>query len=1139
MVLMLFAACAKVEDDFNISSQVSLKASIGPVLSATYTKVSGEIKSNYADTLHIGLARVHGSEANFEDAGNERLKAVMHAPTAQSLGLRDIAFEQYQGFPDAITEVNYVGWYPYGESVYANPASGETTVTINVPADGSKDILYSDIATGTRSKGFNNMTFSHALVKYSINAYAMETTNGESVESVWGAPKTIELLEMPTTCVLALPSSADDAVEVRSSGTQTLASQSKYNSFKEGFDNALELATFLAPAPAENILRIKVTTQKGDSQIVESQTLSIAKNFQSGKHYQIYLRFTTHGTINADVSVEDWTHGGYIGVESNVGVYYDLSETHTANSYMVSSANNYCFNATVRGNGYTGAVGIPGAPVDIYKLDEPVSAEIIWTDLVSSATDNMDAYFHLDSKIEEGRVFFTVVPYNGSMKEGNVVVGVRDKDKNLLWTWHLWLTDRPAEQGYKNGFAVQDRDLGATAYDAKSEPAGINGLYYQWGRPTPLPLGSQAYVPEYNEDGTWRANRVFQLTESADEAKITTRVANPDVYYNAKATAAEGKLTKSLWGWRKDTDEYAKTIYDPCPPGYRVPSVKLWRDLVMAGDVEIVSEKANGNGDGIGNQRVLAASFNIDVNLQKVYYPVTGYFTDKDTHVDENVGAYVWAATFYLGELDNLADDQPYALDFALENNGHSFKDMELRQEYSHYALPVRCISRMSKAHVTNLSDFQTANSYMVHKDGYYKFKATVRGNGVGQLVSPGSTAAIVLTEQLQTVDISSQLVKVEPLWWHSYASPAPASDEFNQGKHFIMLNEGKPDADGYVSFQVQNWYKGNLILVGRNAKDEIIWSWHIWFTDEPDMMKSNSFVVMDRNLGATYAPVSPTPPTTAQLSETYGFYYQWGRKDPFLQKDAAVYMYNPIDGTYTASKSAFSTESVVANKTVANSVQNPMTYHLASQSSSLNGVLASTYMSVDFNVTSDNNDSQNQCYSNMVHPESRQSLWGYSAATGYGVTTTKTMYDPCPPGYIVAHYLVWTNTERNLYENLYYTNLDGGISSRGLSTQQEDGIFLNYGLAKNDDRNRKFDSAWFPFSGYLRGIYSGYELKEDSYNNYKSVSAGLFHTSTPAGNGSRGIYYDAYSSGQAINTSGELYGLPSTFAYPVRCQKE
>ena len=487
----------------------------------------------------------------------------------------------------------------------------------------------------------------------------------------------------------------------------------------------------------------------------------------------------------------------------------------------------------------------------------------------------------------------------------------------------------------------------------------------------------------------------------------------------------------------------------------------------------------------------------------------------------------MWAATFYLGELDNLADDQPYALDFALENNGHSFKDMELRQEYSHYALPVRCISRMSKAHVTDLSDFQTANSYMVHKDGYYKFKATVRGNGVGQLVSPGSTSTIVLTEQLQTVDLSNQLVKVEPLWWHSYASPAPTTDELNQGQHFTLLNEGKPDADGYVSFNVQSWYEGNLILAGRNAKDEIIWSWHIWFTDEPTMMKSNSFVVMDRNLGATFAPESPTPPAAGnQLSETYGFYYQWGRKDPFLQKAATVYKYNPENGTYSSSASAFATESAVANKTVANAVANPMTYHLASQWErdlllvfSLSNILWRDFRDQD-------NLPANQCYSNMVHPESKQSLWGYSAAKGYGVTTTKTMYDPCPPGYIVAHYLVWTNTNRDDQNDLYYTKLDAGFVNHGLKAF-DTGIFLNYDLGATDDRYDRFDLTWFPFTGYMAG----------TDRTIVNPKLGFFHSTTPAGNGSRSIVYDKTQSGQCI--SDNIIGLPSTFAYPVRCQKE
>lgn len=1108
MALMLFVACAKVEEDFGISSQVSLKASIGPVVSSTYTKagIEGEITSNSNVTPEIGLAKVYGASACFDDAVG-CYSAVMSAPSAQNMGLRDISFYEFQGFPDAKTPVNYVGWYPYDEeTVYENHASGKTTVTIPVKPNAYTDILYSNIATGTRAKGFNTMVFSHALVKYTIMAYAMEASGSEgSVEAVWGTPEKIELEQMPAVCVLGLPSAVGEPVEVTYSGEQTLERSAEPGGLPVGISKARKLACFLAPAPTNNVLHIKVTTDKME----KSQTLSITNDFQYGKHYQINLRFSSHGTINAEVSVGDWKTGVEIPVTSNNGVYYDLSEAHTANSYIISSASRYCFNATVRGNGSTGAAGVPGA----HTVGDPVSAEVVWTDLVSSEDENFDNYFSLVSKVEDGRVFFNVK----TMKEGNVVVGVRNNEGQMLWTWHLWLTDRPAEQGYKNGFAVQDRDLGATAYSPEDDEGTINGLYYQWGRPTPLPLGktdencsSRVYKPVY-EAGQWVGNSPIDFESSDLNISVIDRVKSPTVYFDTMASASENTLTKNLWGWRSETDEYAKTIYDPCPPGYRVPSIKLWRDLSIHNTV--VTDNA--------------IRFHIDRNETVVYYPMTGFYTQLDTR-DETNGAYMWAATFDV----NGTPPQPYGLDF-IENNGSILK-MQLVTETSNNAMPVRCISRMSKAHVTDLSDFQTANSYIVPKDGYYKFKATVRGNGVGQLVSPGSTSTIVLTEQLQSVDITSQLVKVEPLWWHTYDAGAPTRENLNAGDHFTMLNEGRPDADGYVSFNVPKWYEGNLMLAGRDARGDIIWSWHIWFTEEPEMMKSNSFVVMDRNLGATHAPKSPTEPSGTSLDETYGFYYQWGRKDPFLEKNVSVYLYDSRTGTYSTSVSAFAEEADAVDKTVANSVLNPMTYHLASEQA-YGGVFESLPLDGTFSVSYDDNSPESQCYSNMVHPESRQSLWGYSAAKGYGVTTTKTMYDPCPPGYLVAHYLVWTNTERDdSWEKAYYTYLDGGFKYINMPSKNY-GLFMNLEVGESDARYGRFDEAWFPFTGYLKGDVSGYTLMQRGYK--YSLALGLFHTSTPAANGSRSICYDYAWAGQAID--GDYEGLPSTFAYPVRCQKE
>lgn len=1112
LFMPVFSACNGLEDDLVVSDEVRLTASLSPVLSSAFTKAE-EIKSDYNGALDIAVAKVVGNGGHFNSAENNALNANMSAPSSSILGLREIKFDDFQGFPNSVDTLHYLAWYPQG-ATYSNPdGDGATTVSFEVPQDASTDILYSDVASGTRLTGFNTMTFRHALVKYTVKAYAMESDAMSGITNdVWGDITAVSLKQMPSTCTLTLPAKSEKLPEVSfgvSPKDLVIDFDHPITEIPVGFSKAEKLTSFLAPPPSGNILEITVTTVKDEVEVVESVKTSISKDFQIGKHYQIYLRFTTHGIVNAEIVAGDWIdEKDYLHVETNTGLFYDLSEGHNANSYVISSAFNYCFDVTVRGNGYTGIAAIPGADPDIYKVGNPVSAEIIWTDLVSQG-ENLDDYFILSPNVVEGRLFFNVVqtsPTDKSLKrEGNVVVGVRDAEGNLLWTWHIWLTDRPAEQGYKNGFSVQDRDLGATAYNPVGDEGTINGLYYQWGRPTPLPLDKTVYKPVYNSStGKWSRNDVATFQDDSESViPIVERVAYPTTFFKKTATASDQKLTKHLWGWRTETDEYAKSIYDPCPPGYRVPSIKLWRDLVIQ-DKGVVSDGGNN----------VASKFKVDVNMIDVYYPMTGYYHESyNDHESLYEGACMWAATFDLGELDKLTDDMPYALGFMLEDG--DLKEMQTTTTPSYVAMPVRCVSRMSKAHVTNLSDYQTANSYMVSKKGYYKFKATVRGNGIGQLVSPGSTSTIVLTEQLQSVDIKNQLVKVQPLWW------MPAEGSNVEAPDFSMLNNGTPDADGFVSFSLDTYNEGNLILAGYDAKGEIIWSWHLWFTQEPDMMRSNSFVVMDRNLGATHAPSGTTPPAddSDDLKNTYGLFYQWGRKDPFpAELSKTVYKFDGSD--YVASQTSFVTENDQSVKTVENAVKNPMTFHLASSPLSTGGIFNNTDFFSSCSVIDDDNALENQCYSTMLHPDSKNSFWGYSAATGYGVTTTKTMYDPCPPGYIVAHYLVWTNTERDRSSSKnYYSNLDDGWKEHNIGGTN--GFFTT----KHSDL---FDPTWYPFAGYLNGKNAVLQ---------KGGSMGIIHTSTPAGNGSRSLAYNSDYSGQIVDNN--YRGLPSSFAYPVRCQKE
>ncbi len=81
---------------------------------------------------------------------------------------------------------------------------------------------------------------------------------------------------------------------------------------------------------------------------------------------------------------------------------------------------------------------------------------------------------------------------------------------------------------------------------------------------------------------------------------------------------------------------------------------------------------------------------------------------------------------------------------------------------------------------------------------------------------------------------------------------------------------------NGYIGFQTADTFREGNAVIAIKSGDTIIWSWHLWLTDEPgEQSYYTGDIQMDRNLGAT----SGTPGEV----EFLGLYYQWGRKDPFL----------------------------------------------------------------------------------------------------------------------------------------------------------------------------------------------------------------------------------------------------------------
>lgn len=148
----------------------------------------------------------------------------------------------------------------------------------------------------------------------------------------------------------------------------------------------------------------------------------------------------------------------------------------------------------------------------------------------------------------------------------------------------------------------------------------------------------------------------------------------------------------------------------------------------------------------------------------------------------------------------------------------------------------------------TDLSATGTANCYLVSQAGDYKFKA-VLGNTDGSVGN------------VKSVDVL----------WESFGTD-------------VMPNVGDlidtvSFRDGFVRFSTpETFANGNAVIAVRNSKGTILWSWHIWCSEEgwqEHVYNNNAGTMMDRNLGAT----SATPGDDG----SYGLLYQWGRKDPFL----------------------------------------------------------------------------------------------------------------------------------------------------------------------------------------------------------------------------------------------------------------
>jgi len=298
-----------------------------------------------------------------------------------------------------------------------------------------------------------------------------------------------------------------------------------------------------------------------------------------------YIYPGTNTTTDFDVK-RNWDYDITAGIRGNASAQESAQgidgrvRMTTSNCYMVSPGSTFTIPVDVKGdaNGplssdYLTALGISDTSLS------PSSVSLLWEDtdgLISNVSD-----------IYNGKVNITL-----SSSSGNAVIAAYDTNgTTILWSWHIWATDYNPDDGgttyaYNNETyttTFMDRNLGATVVaTSMTGPLSSYGLYYQWGRKDPFP-SANATTLTYGVSGITNSATMYgtktSITITSGPISMAASIQNPTVFYTAISSPYDWNSSPNvnLWGNPTESMVNAKSPYDPCPLGWRVP---VWEDGV-------------------------------------------------------------------------------------------------------------------------------------------------------------------------------------------------------------------------------------------------------------------------------------------------------------------------------------------------------------------------------------------------------------------------------------------------------------------------------------------------------------------------------------------------------------------------------
>ena len=406
----------------------------------------------------------------------------------------------------------------------------------------------------------------------------------------------------------------------------------------------------------------------------------------------------------------------------------------TANSYVISAPGHYRIplvygnaieNGATNANAYISHAAAGNSNV-LYNFQDHAGHDIDnpWIEKTNSGANNgvdgaevvwADAadLVHSPSIVHDGgNAFLDFEVTAADIQSGNAVVAVK-KGGTIVWSWHLWFAPKDAldkipvtnhqgvvynftketlgwkptqwsgstynkprtvkvkvEQTIKNGGVAQETVINITQNPGNVKKGATT--LYQFGRKDAFPGVATSDL------------KAGGITENAgDNMTISNNIQNPDKFYIYGSSMYTNYGYYNLWSADNtvtvsynvgNDNPVVKTVYDPCPVGFKMPANNAFTGFTANG-----LNNGTMNVDGTDNWQTYQNNFghNFWTNSSKsatINFPASGYRSNYGGSLDSVGDGFYWSAVPHnMYDGCNLYFDSGFVLPLYYVNRSYGY----------------------------------------------------------------------------------------------------------------------------------------------------------------------------------------------------------------------------------------------------------------------------------------------------------------------------------------------------------------------------------------------------------------------------------------------------------------------------------